>query len=451
LIERPLRDDDGHRERASRLALTVVPRSSQAKELEPPHPSKRSLRGLDWFIFFVADIQTGFGPFIAVYLTSQKWTQVDIGLVLSAGGLIALIAQMPGGALVDAARSERLVAGLALSTIALAALVYAFVPIFAVVLAAACLHAAASCVLGPCIVAMSLGLVGHAGISERLGRNARFAAIGNGMAAAAMGAVGYLWEPRAVFLVTAVLLIPTLVALSRIQPAEVDPDRAHSSPETQTRDHHAAVSFASVVHKRPLLILAGCALLFHLANGSMLPLMGSVVTMRSSEWATILIAACIVVPQLVVALVSPWIGRRAQIWGRLPFLRLAFAALIFRGLLFAVVTDPYALVAVQILDGITAAALGVMVPLMIADIMRGTGRFNLAQGVVGTAVGLGASISPTLAGYLSDHFGSSAAFFGLAVIAAVAFTAVWSFMPETRVAAKRATAIPAPQTQADSK
>lgn len=422
--------DDGDRVRPDQHARAVVPRP-QDPGRPAPHPSQRSLRGLDWFIFFVADIQTGFGPFIAVYLTSQKWTQIDIGLVLSAGGLIALLGQMPGGALVDAARSERFVAGLALSAIAVAALAYAFAPVFPVVLAAACLHAAASCVLGPCIVAMSLGLVGHAAIGERLGRNARFAAIGNGMAAAAMGAVGYLLEPRAVFLVTAVLLVPTLLALSRIRPAEVDPDRAHGGPVPRKTDHSAA-DVRTVIRKPPLLILAGCALLFHMANASMLPLMGSVVTMRSSEWATVLIAACIVVPQIVVAIVSPWVGHHAQIWGRLPFLRLAFAALVFRALLFAVVTDPYLLVAVQILDGITAAALGVMVPLMIADITRGTGRFNLAQGIVGTAVGIGASISPTLAGYLIDHFGSSAAFFGLALVAAAAFTAVWTLMPETR-------------------
>jgi MFS family permease len=242
-----------------------------------------------------------------------------------------------------------------------------------------------------------------------------------------------------VFLVTAILLIPTLLALSRIRPAEVDPDRAHGGPVPLKTDH-APADVRTIVRKRPLLILAGCALLFHLANGSMLPLMGSVVTMRSSEWATVLIAACIVVPQVVVALLSPWVGRHAQIWGRLPFLRIAFAALVFRGMLFAVVTDPYLLVAVQVLDGITAASLGVMVPLMIADIMRGTGRFNLAQGIVGTAVGVGASISPTLAGYLSDHFGSSVAFFGLAVIAAVAFTAVWALMPETRTNDTRADA-----------
>jgi MFS family permease len=408
----------------------VVPRPPDLNE-PPPRPSRHSLRGLDWFIFFVADVQTGFGPFIAVYLTSQKWTQVDIGFVLSAGGVIALLGQAPGGALVDAARSERLVAAAALTAIAVSALAYALMPIFPVVLAAAALHAAASCVLGPCIVAISLGLVGHAAIGERLGRNARFASLGNGSAAAAMGAIGYLLSPGWVFFVTAALLIPTLVALSQIRPAEVDPDRAHGGPiERKIGDAPAEVR--TILRKRPLLILAGCALLFHLANAAMLPLMGSVLTMRSSERATVLIAACIVVPQLVVAAIAPWVGHRAQLWGRRPFLLLAFAALTIRGLLFATIADPYWLVAVQLLDGITASALGVMVPLMIADITRGSGRFNLAQGVVGTAVGIGASISPTLAGYLTDHFGSSVAFLALALIAAAAFVAVWVLMPETR-------------------
>jgi predicted MFS family arabinose efflux permease len=408
-----------------------APPLAPGPEGEPPHPSRSSLRGLDWFIFFVADVQTGFGPFIAVYLTSQKWTQVDIGLLLTVSGLVALVMQMPGGALVDAARSERLVAGLALTTIAGAALAYALLPVFPVVLAAATLHAAASCVLGPCIIAMSLGLVGHTAISARLGRNARFASIGNGLAAAAMGACGYLFSPRAVFFVTAALLVPTLLALSRIRPVEVDPERAHGGlPEGDVA--HVPAGLPAMVRKRPLFILAGCAMMFHMANAAMLPLMGSVVTMRSAEWATILIAACIVVPQLVVALISPWVGYRAQLWGRRPFLLIAFAALPIRGLLFALVTDPYLLVVVQVLDGITAAALGIMVPLMIADLTRGTGRFNLAQGVVGTAVGIGASISPTLAGYLTDYFSSSVAFLGLAGIAALGLAGVWAFMPETR-------------------
>jgi predicted MFS family arabinose efflux permease len=398
---------------------------------QPPHPSHSSLRGLDWFVFFVADVQTGFGPFIAVYLTSQKWTQVDIGLLLSVGGLVSLLGQMPGGAAVDAARSERLVAGLALAAISGSALAYASWPIFPIVLAAAIFHAGASCVLGPCIVAMSLGLVGHASIGERLGRNARFASIGNGLAAAAMGAFGYFFSPRAVFFVTAALLVPTLLALRRIQPTEIDTELAHGGSPTGAADRTPAAQLR-LINKRPLIFLAGCALLFHLANASMLPLMGSVLTMRSSEWATVLIAACIVMPQLVVAAISPTVGHQAQVWGRRPFLLIAFAALPIRAALFAFVTDPYLLVAVQVLDGITAATLGIMVPLIVADLTRGTGRFNLAQGVVGTAVGIGASISPTLAGYLTDYFSSSTAFLGLAAIAMVGLCAVWALMPETR-------------------
>ena len=373
-------------------------------------------------------MQTGFGPFVAVYLASQNWTQIDIGLVLSIGGLVALIGQMPGGATVDAARSERLVASIALACIGAAALAYAALPVFPVVASAAALHAAASCVLGPCVIAMSLGLVGHAAIGERLGRNARFASIGNGSAAALMGGVGYLLSPRWVFVVTALLLIPAMVALNRIRPMEVDPDRAHGGAQPD----HTPANVGTLLRRPALMILAGCVLLFHLANASMLPLMGSVITRRSPEWATALVAACIVIPQIIVAVVSPWVGHHAQMWGRRPFLLVAFAALLLRALLFGATSDPAFVLAAQVLDGITAATLGIMVPLMIADIMRGTGRFNLAQGMVGTAMGIGATISPTLSGYLTDAFSSTVAFLGIAGIAATGLMGVWLLMPETR-------------------
>ena len=178
-------------------------------------PSPRSLRGLDWFIFFVADVQTGFGPFVSVYLTAQRWTQVDIGLVLSAAGFVSLIGQMPGGALVDAVKSERFVAGCAIVAICVSALTYAALPIFPMVLAGSVMHAAASCVLGPAMAAISLGLVGPAAIGARLGRNARFASVGNGLAAAAMGACGYLLSARAVFIVTVLLLVPRAPGAAR--------------------------------------------------------------------------------------------------------------------------------------------------------------------------------------------------------------------------------------------
>ena len=415
----------------------AAPVIAQPADSEPPSPSRRSLRGLDWFVFFVADVQTGFGPFVSVYLTAQRWTQIDIGLILSVAGFVTLIGQMPGGAVVDAARSERFVAGLGVAAICVCALTYAALPIFPAVLAASILHAAASCVLGPAIAAISLGLVGHATIGERLGRNARFASIGNGLAAAAMGACGYFLSARAVFIVTVLLLVPALIALRSIAENEIDPERAHGAPPRFVGAKppiKPPIGPGALMQNRPLLIFAGCLLLFHLANSAMLPLVGSVVTMRSARWATLIIAACIVVPQLVVAILSPWVGRRAQIWGRRPLLIIGFAALPIRGLLFAFISNPTVLLPVQIFDGVTAAVFAVMVPLVVADLTRGTGHFNLGQGILGTATGIGAALSATLAGYLTDRFGSATAFASLATIALAGLMLVWFLMPETQPA-----------------
>ena len=396
-------------------------------------PTRRSALGLDWFVFFVADIQTGFGAFLAEYLTEQKWTQLDIGLVLTVGGIVSLVGQMPGGALVDSARSERLVAGLSVAAIAVSALAYAMSPIFIVVLAAAVLHAAASCVLGPAMAAISLGLVGHEAIGDRLGRNARFASIGNVFATAAMVACQYLLSTRAVFFVTAAFLGPALLMLRHISPREIDPERAHGGPRERPAGR-PAVEILALARKRPLAIFAACVMLFHLGNAAMLPLMASVLTMRSSQRAYWMIGASMIGPQLVVALFSPWVGRKAQTWGRRPLLLAAFAALPLRGFFIATLTNPYALVAVQLLDGVTAAVFAVMVPLVIADVTRGSGHFNLGQGIVGTMMGIGASVSPTYAGYLSDRFSSPVAFLGLTAVAALGFVAMWALMPETRPA-----------------
>ena len=173
-------------------------------------------------------------------------------------------------------------------------------------------------------------------------------------------------------------------------------------------------------------------MLFHLANAAMLPLMATVLTTQSSEWATLLIALCIIVPQCVVAVISPWVGRRSQSWGRKPLLLIGLAAMSLRGLLFGMVTSPQLVVAVQLLDGLTAAVIGVMVPLIIADVTRGTGHFNLGQGVIGTMTGLGAAASATLAGYMTQYLNSQIAFVGLAGIGVMAVLVAWALMPETR-------------------
>jgi len=357
-------------------------------------------------------------------LTTHHWAQFDIGLVLTAGGLVALACQLPGGALVDAARSARLIAGLAVTAICLSALALAVWPTFSVVMASRMLHAAGSCVLGPVIAAISLGLVGHAGLGGRLGRNARFASIGNGAAAAAMGLCGYLISNQAVFFLTAALAAPALLALTRI--------RTNDANRQKSATTATASRVSDVLGDRRLLVFAGCILLFQLANAALLPMMGSILTVRSGVWATTFIGACIVVPQLVVAGCAPWVGRIADLRGRRPLLLLCFAALALRAALFAFIADPYVVVGIQVLDGVCAAVLGVLLPLVVADITRGSGRFNLGLGVVGSAVGIGASLSTALAGYAIDRFGSTVTFCALAALALCGLTLLGLLLPETR-------------------
>lgn len=400
----------------------------------PVQPSRRSTRGLDAFTFFVADVQTGFGPFISVYLTTHAWSQTNIGLLLTVTGLISLIGQIPGGALVDRVRSVRLLAAAAVAAVAASAAMIAASPALLVVFVAQILHAGASCLLGPAIAAISLGLVGYARAGRRFGRNASFASIGNAVAAAGMGGAGYLISNQAVFVLTALLGIPALFALSRIRGAEIDPVRAHGG--AVERQPFRLATALRLLKSRSLLVFVIGIVLFHLANAAMLPLTAGILTMRSEQWATLLVAACIVVPQIVVAVTSPWVGRQADRWGRRPLLVIGFVALPVRGILFAVVANPYLLVATQVLDGIAAASLGVLVPLVIADATRGSGRFNLTQGIVGSAAGVGASISTTFAGYVSDAYGEEMAFLALAAVAAVGLMIIGGLMPETRERAR---------------
>jgi MFS family permease len=394
--------------------------------------SRTSSRGLDGFAFFVANLQTGFGPFLAVYFTQAKWTQSDIGFALTIGSLVSLLGQVPGGAFVDAMRSLRFAAGFSVVAIALSAFALALWPNFLIVLLAMAAHSAASCILTPAIAAISIGLVGHARAGERLGRNASFSALGNAVAAAGMGACGYYLSNDAVFYLTAFLMVPTLVALSFIRADEIGPVTVASAAPAGSAEPKREGAVRALLGNRALMCFGGCMTLFFLANAAMLPLVGSMLTLRASETATALIAACIVVPQVVLAVSGPAVGRAAERWGRRPLLLIGFAALPVRGLLFAYTDSPELLVAIQVFDGISAAVFGVMVPLVVSDVTRGTGRFNIALGAVGTAMGIGAALSTSLAGIMADRLGSHSAFLGLALVGLAGFVMLALIMPETR-------------------
>ena len=390
----------------------------------------RSLRALDWMNFFVANVQTGFGPFIASYLASHKWTQGEIGMALSVGTISAMVSQVPAGAAVDAMRNKKGAAAWAIVAIILSAVLLASSPTVLPVIAAEVFHGFASCMLVPAMAAISFALVGRQNLGDRLGRNARWASIGSAIAAGLMGLFGEYFSSRAVFWLTAALAMPALIALSMVQNTGTLDPVPQAKPEPDADEKRE--SLRELLRDKRMLIFAACIVLFHLSNAAMLNLAAGEVTAGMGDNVQLVIAACIIVPQAIVAMTSPSVGRKAQAWGRRPLLLVGFGALAIRGVMFATVHDPYLLVVVQVLDGITAAVFSVMIPLIVADVAFGSGHFNLAQGVVGTATGIGASLSTVLAGFASDVFGSSVAFLGLAAVAAVGLVVIWLAMPETR-------------------
>ena len=429
----------------------------------PGLPGRRARVGLDLLNFFVANLQTAFGPFVSVYLTTQAWTQGQIGLALSIGTVASMASQIPAGALVDHLAGKRGAAAAAIAAVIAGALLLAVWPARLPVAAAEVLHGFASCVLTPAIAAISLAAAESGGIAagERFGRNARWASIGSGVAAGLMGACGYWISARAVFLLAAALAVPGLLALRMIRPDAVPPvdpasraaipagafpsaradapavrARAGAAGGPQRPSPAAAapvrLPVRALLADRRLLAFSASVGLFVLANGAMLPLAASEATSQIGARAQLVIAACSVLPQLLVALLSPEVGRVAELSGRRRLLLIGFAALPVRGVLLSMQLGPYALIAIEALDGISAASFGVLLPLVAADITRGTGRFNLCMGFLGLWIAGAATLSTALGGLVAERASTSTAFLALAGAGAAGTLLVWAVMPETR-------------------
>ena len=374
-------------------------------------------------------MHAGFAPFVAAYLVSSGWAQSDIGFVLSASGLVSLFGQLPGGALVDLLPAQRYAAGLMVGTMGAGALILArwtgFTPVFTV----CALYALANCVLVPSMQSISLGLVGHRAMGERLARNARFTSIGSVLATACMGLIGFLFPLRFVFLLTAALTAPTLVALSCIRAAEIDADTAHGAVARLASPAGGARGDILVIW--PVFLLTGGLILFHFANMPAMQLFSGQVAARSARWATVAVAAAVLTSHAVIAVVSPWVGRKAGEWGRRPLLLLAFAILAARLGVASFTQDPTVFVGLQLADGFSAAIVATVVPLTIADATRGTGHFGLALGIAGTSLAVGASAGAASAGLISSQFGVQGAFLSLALVAGSGLVILWALMPET--------------------
>ncbi len=395
---------------------------------------RSNLIGLSAFNFFTAALQTGFGPFLPVYLTRSGWSQGEVGLALSLGAVASVASQLPAGILVDHIHRKRLVCTASLAALGLSALVLALWPSLGAVWGAQILYAFGVAVLAQGVAALTLNLFGHGDFGERVGNNARFSSLGNAAAAGFLGVVAYQMSHQAVFFLTAGMTVPALAALWFIRPAEVAPRPDHPAllPAAERPARPWQVFFDLHMHS-----FAICVTLFTLANAAMLPIALNALAARHKD-AGLAATGSIIALQIVVVLFAPWIGRAAERWGRRPVLLVGFAALPLRGLLFATLPGAVPLIGIEVLDGVSAAVIGVMIPLTAADLTRKTGFLNLAIGSFGLAASLGATVSTAVAGWIADRFGLPMAFLALSAAGGGALLAVFVLMPETRSAAAEA-------------
>jgi MFS family permease len=386
-------------------------------------PRVRAGRALDATNFFLADVRDGLGPYLAIYLlTEQHWDEARIGIVMSVATVAGILAQTPAGALVDATRAKRLIMVAAAIAVTAASLLLPLFPGFWPVALSQGIAHAAGVIFPPAIAAISLGVVGHRAFTRRIGRNETFNHAGNAASAIVAGSAAYLFGPVVVFFILAAQAVASLASIWAIPEAAIDHDLARGLHDADTGDEREQPSgFRILLTCRPLLVFALCVLLFHLSNAAMLPLVGQKLALQDKNLGTSLMSACIAAAQVVMVPMAMLVGARADRWGHKQFFLAALAILPVRGALYTLSDNPAWLVGVQLLDGIGAGIFGAIYPVIVADLMRNTGRFNVAQGVVITALGIGAALSTALAGLVVVNAGYSAAFLTLGAIAAIGF------------------------------
>ena len=389
----------------------------------------RSLWALNGVNFFIADVQAGLGPFLGVYLINKEgWNPANIGLILTMGGVVGLLLNAPAGAFIDASKHKRaLLAGAAALT-SFGTFIVTLKPTFAVVTAAQLITGIAGVVIAPVIAAIALGLVGPRRYAEQTGRMAAFNHAGNVVGSTVAGLAGYLVSLRLGFWLASLFGIFVVIATLMIKSRLIDHDRARGLPAKDDTDQPSG--FRVLLRNRPLLILAGVVGLWQLANGAMLPITGQKLALGDSGDGALYQAALIIVAQLVMIPMALLVSRSDR-WGRKPLFVLAFAVLPLRGLLFAVAGSPGQVIAVQVLDGIGAGLQGPLFAIMVADLTRGSGRYNVAFGAATMVQGIGGALSPTLAGAMVVTAGYHVAMFALTGIAVVALVLLVVGVPET--------------------
>lgn len=372
------------------------------------------------------------GPYLSIYLLlTHHWDQQSIGFVMAVGGIGAIVAQGPAGALVDRSRAKRALIIVAALTVTAASVAMPLFPGFYSISVLQALTGIAGSVFAPALAAITLGLVGSRRFSRRIGRNESFNHAGNACAAAITGGLAYVSGPVVVFWVLAAMAAASVFATLWIPGEAIDHDVARGLDHLPGEPHRTPSRLTTLLGNRRLLIFAVTVIAFHFANAAMLPLVGQRLALHNKDVGTALMAACIVAAQVVMVPVAYVAGAKADTWGRKPIFLTGFAVLAARGFLYTCSDNSYWLVSVQLLDGVGAGIFGALFPLVVQDVTHGSGRFNISLGAITAATGTGAAVSNLVAGSIVVAAGYNAAFLFLGALAAAGFMLYLIAMPET--------------------
>jgi MFS family permease len=414
------------------------------------HNQQRSLKGLDWVNFFMADVATGIGPFLAIYLTATRhWDPASVGMVVAAQAVAGVAAQVPAGWLVDSSNKKKWLVIFGAMLVAAGCVAIVLARNVASEVGVQIVIGLTAAIFPPAIAAIALGIVGKPKLSRRAGRNEGFNHAGNVVFAVLAGAIGAAFGQQWIFYASALFATGTVISAWMIRDEDIDNVAARAADEAESptendRKSPRLASLSDLVGDRRILIFTASVVLFHFANAAMLPLVGELLSKGKDGASSMYMSACIVAAQLVMIPVAILTGKLADPWGRKPLFLIGFAVLALRGILYTLGKGAAYLIAVQSMDGVGAAIFGVLWVIIISDLARGTGRFNLLQGAIQAALGLGAFLSNILAGFVVKSLGHNAGFLGLAGIASIGLVFFALFMPETKDQSNREIETPSP-------
>ena len=387
---------------------------------------QRSLLAMCLLHFFLADVRDGLGPFLGIFLIDHHWQPDSIGLVMTAGGTAGLLATLPAGMLTDATRFKRsLIVGAALLiTMSTVALWFAAIPCIAFL--SQIITGSAAAVIASAVAGITLGLTGQKRFPHQMGKNETFNHAGNMTTAALAGVVSWIWGIGPVFLLLTAMAVCSMVTVMGIRAEDIDHQVARGA-DNSTHEGRSPPLWTML--KQPALALTGITLLlFHLANAAQLPML----SMRMASLAqdsmltpSALTAITVVVSQAVMIPVALLTSRHATQYGYNTLILTALIVLPLRAATAVLLNSALSIIPIQVLDGIAAGILGVATPGIVALILKDSGHINAGMGAVMLLQGIGAAISPALAGAIATHYSYSTAFTALGGIAIVALI-VWS-------------------------